>query len=329
MVYRSVGTHIAVAGGATDISTLPIQPPLDVPDSAEGTDAMPDLTTRLPISAITGQRDGRDDSARSRVDDLLFARRAHGDPRAREALVERFRPLARSLARRYEHCGEPPEDLVQVASLALIKAVDRYDPARGSAFSSFAVPTIVGELKRYFRDRTWVVRPPRGLQELTLKVERAASVLWQQLDRAPTVAELAAAVGRDEEQILEALQARGGRGGRSLQAAGGGEERPGLEDLIGAVDDEFARAESRVVLGGLLAMISPRARRVLRLRFEDDLTQAEIGVLLGVSQMQVSRILRQTLERLRHIAEQHERVHADRRVRPGRARAQAAHRTAA
>ena len=147
-----------------------------------------------------------------------------GDRGARDALVERFLPLARSLARRYERSGEPIEDLVQVASLALLKAIDRYDPAQGTAFSSFAVPTIVGELKRHFRDRSWMVRPPRALQELTLRVEHAISQLSADLDRAPTVSELAAALGSDEEQVLEALQARAGRSALSLQAPRSGDE---------------------------------------------------------------------------------------------------------
>ena len=276
---------------------------------------MSDLTARPALSATVGQRNSHAGTGRSRGDELLFARRTRGDPRAREALIERFLPLSRSLARRYEHSGEPLEDLVQVASLALVKAVDRYEPSRGCAFSSFAVPTIVGELKRHFRDRSWTVRPPRDLQELTLNVERATSDLWQQHDRAPTIAELAAVIGRDEEQILEALHARAGRSALSLHApAGGGDEQPALEDRLGTVDPGFERAESRVALRGLLAGISPRARHVLRLRFEDDMTQAEIGTRLGVSQMQISRILRGALQQMRHVAQQHQHL-SDRRAR--------------
>jgi RNA polymerase sigma-B factor len=268
-----------------------------------------DHTAHSPsLRARCAQRNQDNVTARSRGDALLFARRASGDPGAREALIERFLPLARAVARRYEHSGEPLDDLVQIASLALVKAVDRYDPARGCAFSSYAVPTIVGELKRHFRDRGWTVRPPRDLQELTLDVERAAGVLWQQHDRAPTIAQLAAAVGRDEEQVLEALHARAGRNALSLQApAGGGDKQATLEDRMGTIDTDFDRAESRAVLDPLLAMISPRSREVLRLRFEEDMTQAEIGSLLGVGQMQVSRILRAALEQLRHIVEQQER----------------------
>jgi RNA polymerase sigma-B factor len=246
---------------------------------------------------------------RARGDAALMARRAAGDPRAREALIERFLPLARSIARRYENSGEPLEDLVQVASLALVKAVDRYDPSRGNAFSSFAVPTIAGELKRHFRDRTWTVRPPRDVQELTIKVERVSTELWQRNDRAPTVAELAAELELDPEQILEALHARTARGRLSLDApTGSGDERPSLGEVIGGVDDGYDQAESRALLDRLLATVSERDREVIRLRFEEDLTQAEIGELLGVSQMQVSRIVRQTLAQLRHVADQQQRI---------------------
>jgi RNA polymerase sigma-B factor len=235
------------------------------------------------------------------------------DPFTRGALVERFLPLARSLARRYEHPSEPLDDLVQVASLALVKAIDRYDPSRGYAFTSFAVPTIVGELKRHFRDRTWAVRPPRELQELSLRLDRAASMLAQKIDRAPTVSELARTVGTNEEHVVEALQARAGRSALSLQAPGPEEDcGPTLEDELGGNDDGYARAESRAMLDRLMTLLPARDRQVLRLRFGADMTQAEIGALLGVSQMQVSRIIRQTIAHLHHVAEHHERLAAAR-----------------
>jgi len=243
-------------------------------------------------------------ASRTRTDQRLFARCAAGDRRARDELVERFLPLARSVARRYEHSGESFDDLLQVASLALVKAVDRYDPRHGAAFSSYAVPSIVGELKRHFRDRTWAVRPPRGLQELTLRVERAVTQLSQELDRAPTVSELAVAIGGTNEQVLEAMQARSGRGALSLQApAGAQEEQPALQDTLGGGDDGYERAEARALLDGLMNGLPRRSRYVLKLRFEEDMTQAEIGALLGVSQMQVSRIIRQAIAQLRTIAD--------------------------
>jgi RNA polymerase sigma-B factor len=235
---------------------------------------------------------------------LLRAWLDGGDRHARSALIERFLPLARALAGRYHRSGEPLEDLIQVASVALVKAIDRYDPDRGCAFTSFAVPTISGELKRHFRDHTWTVRPPRDLQELALQVDAARTHLWQKLDRSPTTSELATAIGVSDELILEALQAYNGRGGSSLQGPiGRRADAATLEDSIGTEDPDLSRAELRVDLNRMLKMISPRAREMLRLRFEDDMTQAEIGVLFGVSQMQVSRILREAIARLRCVAE--------------------------
>jgi RNA polymerase sigma-B factor len=251
--------------------------------------------------------------ARARADRALFERLADGDLRARDELVERFMPLARSLARRYESSGEPMEDLVQVASLALVKAIDRFDASRGHAFSSFAVPTIVGELKRWFRDRTWAVRPPRELQERIMHIDRVSVKLSQELDRSPTVAELADAAGTDEEHVLEALQARTGRGTLSLHAPQSGEpEAASLEDSIGCDDDGFERAEARAMLDGLCSGLPERSRDVLRMRFEEDMTQSEIGERLGVSQMQVSRIIRQTIAHLHHVAEHREQLAASR-----------------
>lgn len=241
---------------------------------------------------------------RRRTERALFARAAAGDARARDVLAERFMPLARSLARRYEHSGESLEDLVQVASLALVKAIDRFDLSREIAFSSFAVPTIVGELKRHFRDRTWAVRPPRDLQELVLKLDRFGVRLSQELDRSPTVAELAAAAEVDEEQILEALQARSGRGALSLHAPTSDVlDAPTLEDNLGRDDAGYDRADSGILLDALSRGIPERSLEVLRLRFEEDLTQAQIGERLGVSQMQVSRIIRQTIARMHEAAE--------------------------
>jgi RNA polymerase sigma-B factor len=252
-----------------------------------------------PPGEISGDRRAREDLR------LFRAWVDRGDRRARAQLIERFLPLARSLARRYERGSEPLEDLVQVASVALVKAIDRYDPARGYAFSSFAVPTIAGELKRHFRDQTWMVRPPRGIQEVTLRVEGALARLTQQLDRSPTTSELAAAVDVGDEQILEAMQARSARGALSLHAPQG---EPGeamtLQDTLGAEDPDIERAEQRAQLDRLMTEISPRAREMLRMRFEEDMTQAEIGAAIGISQMQVSRILRQTISKLREIADQ-------------------------
>jgi RNA polymerase sigma-B factor len=261
--------------------------------------ALGDGETAAPPGEVSSDRRAREDLR------LFRAWVDRGDRNARAQLIERFLPLARSLARRYERGSEPLEDLVQVASVALVKAIDRYDPARGYAFSSFAVPTIAGELKRHFRDQTWMVRPPRGIQEVTLRVEGALARLTQQLDRSPTTSELAAAVGVGDEEILEAMQARSARGALSLHAPQG---EPGeamtLQDTLGAEDPDIERAEQRAQLDRLMDAVSPRAREMLRMRFEEDMTQAEIGAAIGISQMQVSRILRQTIAKLREIADE-------------------------
>lgn len=245
-----------------------------------------------------------EDSSEAQSDRELFARARAGDTRARERLAERYLPLARRLARRYQRSEEPLEDLVQVASLGLLKAIDRFDASRDVAFSSFAVPTILGELKRHFRDRTWSVRVPRDLQELALRVDRVASELSLEKHRAPTVPELAEALDATEEQVLEALRAAGAYHAGSLDAPRPGRgdvDAPGgtLADALGDEEDGFARAEERATLAPLLAHISSRERLVLTLRFGEDLTQAEIGERIGVSQMQVSRLIRQALVRLR------------------------------
>lgn len=237
------------------------------------------------------------------VPDLeLFARmRVEGDPHARELLVERYLPLARRLARRYQHTDEPIEDLIQVASVGLLKAVDRFDCSREVMFSSYAVPTILGELKRHFRDRTWSVRVPRDLQELALRVDQTVTRLSLGQRHSPSVGEVAQAVEASEEQVLEALEAMGAYRAGSLDAprSARDEETETVAEGLGSDDDGFARAEERATLGPLMGQIGERERIVLKLRFSDDLTQAEIGERIGVSQMQVSRLIRQALARLR------------------------------
>ncbi|HET6507599.1 MAG TPA: SigB/SigF/SigG family RNA polymerase sigma factor [Baekduia sp.] len=247
------------------------------------------------------------DADRAREERLLFSRLAQspGDPALRAALVERYLPLARRLARRYQRPEEPFDDLMQVASLGLVKAIDRFDPSRDVAFSSYAVPTILGEIKRHFRDRTWSVRVPRDLQEMALKAERTVGELTRKLHRQPTVPELAEQLGCSEEQALEALEAAGAYHATSLDTPRGAEAEPGdtLADTIGDHDDNYARAEERATIDRLMRSITPREREVLRLRFEEDLTQAEIGEIIGVSQMQVSRLIRQAVTRLRSAAQ--------------------------
>jgi RNA polymerase sigma-B factor len=237
-------------------------------------------------------------------DAALFARmHGDGDQRAREALIERYLPLARRLARRYQRTEEPMDDLVQVASLGLIKAVDRFDAEREILFSSYAVPTILGELKRHFRDRTWSVRVPRDLQELALRIDQAVSALSANSGRAPAVVEIAEAVGVSEERVLDAMEAAGAYHAGSLDAPRGSrhDEDSGetVADSLGTNESGFERAEDRATLEPLLAHVSARERLVLQMRFAEGMTQAEIGDRIGVSQMQVSRLIRQALVRLR------------------------------
>ena len=241
---------------------------------------------------------------REAEDRELFVRLKKGDPAARELLAARFLPLARQLARRYQRADEPLDDLIQVASLGLIKAIDRFDPAREVAFSSYAVPTILGELKRHFRDRTWSVRVPRDLQELALRVDKAVATLSRDLRRQPSVTEIGEVVDASEEQVLEALEAAGAYRATSFDAPRSNEDEAGdsLADAFGGEESGFGLAEDRATLERLMAAITPREREVLRLRFVEDLTQAEIGARIGVSQMQVSRLIRQSLSRLRTAA---------------------------
>jgi RNA polymerase sigma-B factor len=227
-------------------------------------------------------------------------RHRNGDHDARDRLIERYMPLARSLALRYRRASEPLDDLVQVASVGLVKAVDRWDPDRGLAFSSYAVPTILGELRRYFRDATWDVRPARDLQELCLAVEEARERLWNDLGRSPTVADIADRLGRTPEEVFEAMQATEGRSARSLDAPVHEEEGDSASagDLIGQVDPEYDRVEASVTIERMTGILDKRAQEILRLRFEEDLLQSEIAGRVGCSQMHVSRIIRASLERL-------------------------------
>jgi RNA polymerase sigma-B factor len=244
-----------------------------------------------------------DRASRGRDDRRLLERyHRHGDAAAREALVERFLPLARQLARRYQRGGEPLEDLVQVASLGLLKAIDRFEPDRPTAFSSFAVPTILGELKRHFRDRGWSVRVPRDLQELTVRVDRTAEDLSGELGRAPTPAEIAERIGITTEQVLEAREAAGAYRAVSLDRPRD-EDEDDASDWMGIEDPGFGYAEDAATVERLMAVLTEREREVLRLRFGEDLTQSEIGARVGVSQMHVSRLIRQAIARLRAAAE--------------------------
>jgi RNA polymerase sigma-B factor len=225
------------------------------------------------------------------------------DPRIRAGLVEEYMPLARSLARRYERSSEPLDDLVQVAALGLVKAVDRFDIDRGVAFASFAVPTILGELRRYFRDCCWDVHVPRGTQEHVLAIEAAQRRLTVDQGRSPSVAELAEYLELGFEQVLDALQAAQAYGTISLDAprgTGANEDAGGsYAESLGDIDERYEIVDGAATIASALKHIPERERTVLALRFIEDLTQSEIAERIGVSQMHVSRLLRRALEQLR------------------------------
>lgn len=238
-------------------------------------------------------------------DELFVAWQQHGDRQARDQLAERFLPLARKLARRYSGAREPFDDLLQVASLGLVKAIDRYDLERGTAFSSFAVPTILGELKRYFRDLGWAVHVPRGAQERAVKVEEARQTLSARTNRAPTVPELAEYLEFSIEDVLDALETSRAHHASSLDAPyddGEGESGTMVESF-GDLDPSLQSADERVTIGVAARQLPEREREVIVLRFVHDMTQTQIADRIGVSQMQVSRILRRAISHLSELAE--------------------------
>jgi RNA polymerase sigma-B factor len=218
----------------------------------------------------------------------------------RQQAIEAWLPLAQHLAHRFSGRGEPVEDLVQTATVGLIKAVDKFDPDRGVEFAAYAVPTIVGEIKRHFRDHTWDVRVPRRLQELRLVIGEAAGTLAQQLGRSPTIADLAGHLGLTEEEVIEGLEGARAYHAVSLQTPSptgdGGTE---LGDLLGAEDGDLELAELRVALAPALATLTEREQRILVMRFYGNMTQSQIAERIGISQMHVSRLLARALASLR------------------------------
>lgn len=228
---------------------------------------------------------------------------ARRDPRDLDALTRRFRPLARRLARRYARGEEPLDDLEQVASLGLIKALQRFDPERGCAFTSFAVPTILGELKRSFRDGAWAVHVPRAVQERAGRLREAAADVESKTGRPATTRELAVRLDCSVEDVAEALDARNAFTALSLDRPCADPERPTLGDTLGCEDGGFERIEDLAALEHALPALTDTQRAVLRLRFVQDLRQSEIARRTGVSQLQVSRTLRAAIERLRSMVE--------------------------
>ena len=228
---------------------------------------------------------------------LLRRYHEEGELAARDQLAEEMLPLARALAGRYAGRGEPLDDLVQVACVGIMKATKGFDLSRDVRFSSYATPTVLGEIKRHFRDKTWAMRVPRGMQELQIELAKARDELTTTLGRSPTVQELADTVEQPFEEVLITIQSQEARRTRSLDEPTG--EDVTLADSIGSRDPEIGRAEMRVLLDDAFGVLSDRDREVLRLRFSEDLTQTEISRIVGVSQMQVSRIIRQALHALR------------------------------
>ena len=236
-------------------------------------------------------------SASRSVDELLVAYRRDGDRAAREEVLVELMPLVRSLAARYAGRGEPLDDLVQVGAVGLIKAVDRFDVTRGVAFTSYGVPTIVGELRRHFRDRAWAMHVPRRIKELSVRLSRLLDELTTTLGRSPTIAELAEAAAVEEEEAIDALDAARAYSTRSLDAAPAGAEQ--LVEHLAGDDPGYETVHDRWLLSAGLDALDPRARRIVELRFFEEKTQAQIAAELGISQMHVSRLLRNAFDVMR------------------------------
>lgn len=218
------------------------------------------------------------------------------DPALRDELVAAHLNLAKYLARRFANRGEPLDDLIQVASLGLVNAVDRFDVGQGVAFSTFATPTILGELKRYFRDKGWALRVPRRVQELTLELARSVSELSHELGRSPTITEISQSIGVSEDRILEAMEASEAYRAASLDTPG---ERSPVETAALTGPDQYAESDTRMELAALMERLEPRDREILQLRFFEGLTQSEIGDQLGISQVHVSRLITRAITVLR------------------------------
>jgi RNA polymerase sigma-B factor len=230
---------------------------------------------------------------------LLRRYHEQGDAAAREALVERHLPLVRSLARRYANRGEALEDIEQVGAIGLMKAIDRYELSRDVALTTYAMPNVVGEIKRHFRDKAWTIRVPRHLQELNGRMSRTVESLTTSLGRSPTIADLAHELGESPEAVLEAIEAGAAYSPMSLSVGPSADGDLDPMDMIGADDENFERTEARASLEPVLDELPDRERLILRMRFEDGLTQTQIADHVGISQMHVSRLIRKSLEQIR------------------------------
>jgi RNA polymerase sigma-B factor len=234
---------------------------------------------------------------RRSVDALLLAYHRDGDREAREQVLVELMPLVRSLASRYSGRGEPLDDLVQVGAVGLIKAVDRFDVSRGVEFTSYGVPTIVGEIRRHFRDKAWAMHVPRRIKELSVRLSRVLDEQTTTLGRSPTIAELAEAAAVDEEDVIDALDAAHAYSTRSLDAVPSGGEQ--LAEHLAGQDPGYDGVDDRWLLAAGLDVLDARQRRIVELRFFEEMTQSQIAAELGISQMHVSRLLRTALELMR------------------------------
>ena len=237
------------------------------------------------------------DKARTR--ELFSLYKDKGDEAARDELIMSHLNLVRFLASKFKNRGEPLDDLIQVGTIGLIKAIDRFDPSRGLEFTTYATPTILGEIKRHFRDKGWSIRVPRRLQELSAKVNQATDDLTKELQRSPSTEEVAAKLGVSVDEVLEAMESSGAYSSVPLEAGSSDEEdAPAIIDHYASVDENLAASDDRMVIEDTIRDFSPREREVIRMRFVEGLTQVEIAKRLGVSQVQVSRLLRRTLKKV-------------------------------
>ena len=251
-------------------------------------------------SASTTRSSGKAAWDKEKTHELFRRYKEKGDMDAREQLVMSHLNLVRFLANKFKNRGEPLDDLVQVGYLGLLKAIDRFDPDRGLEFTTFATPTILGEIKRHFRDKGWSVRVPRRLQELSAKVNQATDALTTQLQRSPKVEEIADYLGASVDEVLEAMESSSAYSSVSLEAPAGSDadDAPSIMDRFASEDSDLAITDDRLVIEEALAGFSPREREVIELRFLQGLTQIEIAQRLGISQVQVSRLLRRTLKKI-------------------------------
>jgi len=266
---------------------------------------------------LEGEREGYRDMAemRARSADLFSRLSSDGlseaeRTRVRDELVHLHLPLVEHFARRFLNRGEPFDDLLQVGTIGLIKAVDRFDLDRGVEFSTYATPTIVGEIKRHFRDRGWAIRVPRRLQELRISITSATAALTQDLGRSPTVSELARTIGVSDEEIIEGLESSNAYSTLSLDAPDSGEDSAlSMIDVIGGDDEALEHVENRETIKPLLESLDPREKHILTLRFFRGMTQSQIAAEIGISQMHVSRLLTRILARLRESLSADEDLH--------------------